>query len=62
MAADFGAIESRILAWLSGEEWKLKTYLEFDRTDDKAIEPYRVVRHEDAAEETIPLVCQGGAQ
>jgi DNA polymerase len=43
MAADFGAIESRILAWFSGETWKLETYREFDRTNDKAKEPYRVV-------------------
>ena len=43
MAADFGAIESRILAWFSGEAWKLETYREFDRTNDKAKEPYRVV-------------------
>ena len=43
MAADFGAIESRILAWFSEEEWKLQTYREFDRTNDKAMEPYRIV-------------------
>ena len=43
MAADFGAIEFRILAWFSGEAWKLATYRAFDRTNDKAKEPYRVV-------------------
>jgi DNA polymerase len=43
MAADFGAIESRILAWFADETWKLETYREFDRTGDKATEPYRVV-------------------
>jgi DNA polymerase len=43
MAGDFASIESRILAWFSGEPWKLETYREFDRTNDKAKEPYRIV-------------------
>lgn len=42
MGADFHAIESRILAWVSGEEWKLENYREFDRTGDPALEPYCV--------------------
>ena len=43
LAGDFSSIESRILAWLSGEMWKLETYREFDRTGDKSKEPYRIV-------------------
>jgi Bifunctional DNA primase/polymerase, N-terminal len=38
--ADFNAIESRLTAWFAGEEWKLETYREFDRTGDPALEPY----------------------
>jgi DNA polymerase len=43
IGADLSAIESRVLAWLAGETWKLDTYQKFDATGDPTIEPYRVV-------------------
>jgi DNA polymerase bacteriophage-type len=49
---DLGAIESRILAWVAGEVWKLEAYRQYDATGDKTIEPYRVIAarmlHKDA--------------
>jgi DNA polymerase len=42
IGADFSAIESRVLAWIAGENWKLATYRRFDTTGDPAIEPYCV--------------------
>ena len=43
VCADFAAIESRVLAWLAGEVWKIDGYRQFDTTGNKLIEVYRVV-------------------
>jgi DNA polymerase len=42
IGGDFAAIESRVLAWLAGETWKLETYRKHDETGDPAFEPYCV--------------------
>jgi DNA polymerase len=66
IGADFSAIESRVLAWIAGEQWKLETYRQFDRTGDPALEPYcvtaskilkRVVTPEDEAGRKIGKTC-----
>jgi len=41
ICADFGAIESRITAWLAGEAWKLAAFREYDRTGDESLHLYR---------------------
>jgi DNA polymerase len=46
IGADFASIESRVLAWLANEDWKLKTYREYDETGDPKLEPYCVMASE----------------
>ncbi|HKD75296.1 MAG TPA: hypothetical protein VKB76_07360, partial [Ktedonobacterales bacterium] len=45
ICADFGAIESRVVAWIAGEAWKLDNFKRYDETGDKNLDNYRSVAH-----------------
>jgi DNA polymerase len=66
IGADFSAVESRVLAWLAAETWKVDAYRQFDATGDPKLEPYcvtaskilrRDVTPEDEAGRQIGKVC-----
>jgi DNA polymerase len=40
IGADLSSIESRVLAWISDENWKLDSYRRYDATHDPRDEPY----------------------
>src|SRR5262249_40178059 len=40
IGADYSSGESRVLAWVSEEQWKLDSYSRFDATQDPRDEPY----------------------
>jgi DNA polymerase len=40
IGGDFSAIESRVLAWIANEDWKLDVYRQYDETGDPTLEPY----------------------
>lgn len=43
MIGDFSGIESRVLAWISGQQSKLDQWAKFDRTGDPNDDPYVVI-------------------
>jgi DNA polymerase bacteriophage-type len=68
IGADFGAVESRLLAWVAGEKWKLDAYSRYDATHDAQDEPYcetacRIFRvssgsyTKDSPERSVGKVC-----
>jgi DNA polymerase len=43
LIGDFSGIESRVLAWVSGQQSKLEQWAKFDRTGDPKDEPYYIL-------------------
>jgi DNA polymerase len=54
IGADLSAIESRVLAWLASEKWKVANYAEYDRTGDPRLEPYCVMASKFLGREVTP--------
>jgi DNA polymerase len=59
VGADFSAIESRVLAWLAREEWKLDTYRKYDATGNPEFEPYCVMASQ-ALKRTVTPADEAG--
>jgi DNA polymerase bacteriophage-type len=45
IAADFSGIESRVTAWVSGQQSKIDQWAKFDRTQNPEDEPYFITGH-----------------
>jgi DNA polymerase len=43
IGADFTAIESRVLGWVAGEQWKIDAHARYDASQDPRDEPYCVL-------------------
>jgi DNA polymerase len=43
MGGDLSSIESRVLAWIAGEKWKIENYRKYDETGDPKFENYCVL-------------------
>src|SRR5262249_29712438 len=54
MGADFSAVESRALAHLAGETWKVEAYHKFDETGDPRLEWYCVLALRAVGREVTP--------
>ena len=61
IAGDFSAVESRVLAWIAGERWKIDVYSEYDRTGDPSLEPYCVLASQ-ALRRTVTPDDEAGRQ
>jgi DNA polymerase bacteriophage-type len=59
IGADFSSIESRVLAWLSGERWKLDIYRQFDETGDPEFEPYCITASKILGRKVTPADEEG---
>jgi DNA polymerase bacteriophage-type len=59
MGADFSAVESRALAHLAGETWKVEAYRKFDETGDPRLEMYCVLASRALGREVTPVDEEG---